>query len=75
MQHRGVLTNKWATTEARLADLLHCELVLEAGHATVIGWVERHLPTFTRTSQNVAMVATLLDALLAPSTDGVGEMY
>jgi hypothetical protein len=36
---------------------------------------KQQLPTFARASQNVAMVAALLDALLAHSTDGVGEVY
>jgi hypothetical protein len=36
---------------------------------------ERQLPTFARTSQNVAAVAALLDALPAPSTDGMCEVY
>jgi hypothetical protein len=36
---------------------------------------ERQLPAFATASQNAAAMAKLLDALLAPSTDGVGEMY
>jgi hypothetical protein len=36
---------------------------------------ERQLPTFTMASQNVAVMAMLLDTLPAPSTNGVGEMY
>jgi hypothetical protein len=32
-------------------------------------------PAFTRASQNVATTAALLDALLAPYTDRVGEVY
>jgi hypothetical protein len=36
---------------------------------------ERQLPTFTMASQNVAVVAVLLDTLPPPSTNGVGEMY
>jgi hypothetical protein len=36
---------------------------------------ERQLPTFTRASQNMAVAATLLVTLPAPSTDGVGEVY
>jgi hypothetical protein len=32
-------------------------------------------PTFTRASQNVAVVAALLDTLLVPSTDGVDKVY
>jgi hypothetical protein len=37
--------------------------------------VQRQLPAFAKASQNVVTVAALLDALLAPSTDGVGKMY
>jgi hypothetical protein len=36
---------------------------------------ERQLPAFATASQNASAMAKLLDALLAPSTDGVGEMY
>jgi hypothetical protein len=36
---------------------------------------ERWLPASTRTSQNVAVAAALLDVLPTPSTDGVGEVY
>jgi hypothetical protein len=32
-------------------------------------------PTFTRASQNVAVMVELLDTLLAPSTDGVDKVY
>jgi hypothetical protein len=35
---------------------------------------EQH-PTFSRPSQNMATVATLLDTLPAPSTDGVDKLY
>jgi hypothetical protein len=36
---------------------------------------KRQLPTFTRASQNIVTVATLLDTLHTPSIDGVGEVY
>jgi hypothetical protein len=36
---------------------------------------ERQLPAFARASQNMAAMTLLLDALPAPSTDGVCEMY
>jgi hypothetical protein len=32
-------------------------------------------PTFAWASQNVAVVAALLDTLPMPSTDGVGKVY
>jgi hypothetical protein len=34
-----------------------------------------HHPSFTWASQNVAVAATLLVTLLAPSTDGVDKVY
>jgi hypothetical protein len=37
--------------------------------------VERQPPTFTRARQNMVVVAALLDALSAPSTNEVGEVY
>jgi hypothetical protein len=36
---------------------------------------ERQLFAFARASQNMAVMVALLDALSAPSTDGVGKMY
>jgi hypothetical protein len=57
--------------EARLADLLQCESTLEVSQAKA---GERQLPAFFRASQNVAAIAALLDALLAPCADGVGEV-
>jgi hypothetical protein len=57
--------------EARLADLLQCESTLEVSQAKA---GERQLSAFFRASQNVAAIAALLDALLAPSADGVGEV-
>jgi hypothetical protein len=59
--------------EVRLVNLKHYKLAFGVGQATVIDRVERQLPTFTGASQNVAVEATLLDMLPAPSTDGVGE--
>jgi hypothetical protein len=41
----------------------------------VIDCAEQQLPAFTRASQNVVVVAALLDTLPTPSTDGVGEVY
>jgi hypothetical protein len=38
-------------------------------------WAERQLSAFARASQNMAVMVALLDALSAPSTDGVGKMY
>jgi hypothetical protein len=38
-------------------------------------WVEWQVPAFTWARQNMAMTVALLDALPAPSTDEVGEMY
>jgi hypothetical protein len=38
-------------------------------------WWEKQLPTFARASQNVAIVAALLNTLSAPSTDRVGKVY
>jgi hypothetical protein len=61
--------------EARLVCLHRHESVLEAGQTAAMEQVEQQLPAFTRASQNVVVVAALLDALPAPSTDGVGEMY
>jgi hypothetical protein len=37
--------------------------------------VEWQLPSFAKAIQNVATTATLLEALPAPSTDRVGEVY
>jgi hypothetical protein len=36
---------------------------------------EWQLPAFTWATKNEAATAALLDALLAASTDGVGEVY
>jgi hypothetical protein len=41
----------------------------------MMGHTEWQLPTFARASQNVVMVAALLNTLAAPSTNGVGEVY
>jgi hypothetical protein len=38
-------------------------------------WAERQPPAFARASQNVAAADALLDALLAPSANGVGTVY
>jgi hypothetical protein len=48
--------------------------MLEVGRTTVMDRVERQLSAFARASQNMAVMAALLDALSAPSTDGVGKM-
>jgi hypothetical protein len=61
--------------EARLADQHQRESMLEASRTTAMVWVERQLPAFVSASQNVAVVAALLDTFSTPSTDGVGEMY
>jgi hypothetical protein len=58
-----------------LLDWLKRESALEIGQAVVKEPAEQKLPAFAMASQNVAVEATLLDALLAPSTDGVGEVY
>jgi hypothetical protein len=58
-----------------LANLLQCESVLEVGQTTVMDRAERQLSAFARASQNMAVMVALLDALSAPSTDGVGKMY
>jgi hypothetical protein len=68
----GELTDEWVAVEARLADLHQHESTFEAGQAMAIDCAEQQLPTFTRANQNVAVVATPLDTLPAPSTDGVG---
>jgi hypothetical protein len=49
--------------------------MLEVDQSVVMEWAEWQLPTFTKASQNVAMAAVLLDTLLLPSTNGVGEVY
>jgi hypothetical protein len=49
--------------------------MLEVDQFVVMEWAEWQLPTFTKASQNVAMAAVLLDTLLLPSTNGVGEVY
>jgi hypothetical protein len=64
-----------AVAEARLADLLQCESALQATHVVAKERMERQLPAFARASQNMATMAALLDALPAPSTDGVGKVY
>jgi hypothetical protein len=66
VQHQGKLTSEWATTEARLVDLFQRESALEACWATTKERAERHHPAFARASQNVAVAAAFLDALLAP---------
>jgi hypothetical protein len=65
VQHQGKLTGEWATTEARLVDLFQHESALEARRATTKERAEHHHPAFARASQNVAVAATFLDALLA----------
>jgi hypothetical protein len=74
-QQQGELADERAAVMVRLADLHQRESALKAGQAMMIDHAERELPTFIRASQNVAAVATLLDTLPAPSTDGVGEVY
>jgi hypothetical protein len=74
-QRQGELTDERAAVVARLADLNQREATLDAGQTTTIEHAERQLPTFARASQNVPMAATLLDTLLASSTDRVGEVY
>jgi hypothetical protein len=49
--------------------------MLEAGQTMVMECMEQPLSTFTKASQNVVMVAVLLDALPTPSTNRVGEIY
>jgi PleD family two-component response regulator len=61
--------------EAKLIDLCQRELVFEADQTMAMERAEQQLPTFTKASQNMAMVTTLLDTLPAPSTNEVGEMY
>jgi hypothetical protein len=58
-----------------LADLLQRESVLEVGQSAVMALAECQLSAFTRASQNVATVPTLLDVLPSPSTNGVGEVF
>jgi hypothetical protein len=58
-----------------LASWLQRELALDAGPAMVKDQAKRQLLAFARASQDVAMTATLLDVLPAPSTNGVGEVY
>jgi hypothetical protein len=48
--------------------------MLEVDQSMVMEWAEWQLPTFTKASQNVAMAAVLLDTLLLPSTNRVGEV-
>jgi hypothetical protein len=74
-EHREKLTGKRVAAEARLDDLLQCKSALEASQAVAREHAERQLPTFARASQNVVATTALLDALSAPSTDGVGEVY
>jgi hypothetical protein len=61
--------------EAGLTDLRQHESTLEAGRSAALEWVERQLPTFAKANQNVALVATLLDMLPAPSTNRVSAVY
>jgi hypothetical protein len=75
VRHRGELTDKRAAVVARLVDLHQYKLELEVDQTMAMEQVEGQLPAFARASQNVAAAAALLDALLLPSTDGVGEMY
>jgi hypothetical protein len=49
--------------------------MLEAGQTMVMECIERSLPTFTKASQNMVVLAVLLDALPTPSTNRVGEIY
>jgi hypothetical protein len=55
--------------------LLQRESALKVNQVVAREWAERQLPAFDRASQNVAMVAMLLNALLEPSTNGAGEVY
>jgi hypothetical protein len=68
------LADEWVTVEARLADLHQRESMLEASRTVAVRHAERQLLS-GRTSQNVAIVAMLLNTLPTPSTDGVGEVY
>jgi hypothetical protein len=75
VRHQGKLVGEWVAAEARLADLLHHKPTLEAGQIVVMARAKRQLPAFARASQNVATTVVILDVLLAPSTDGVGDVY
>jgi hypothetical protein len=46
-----------------------------SGIAAMINREEAQRPAFARASQNMAMAATLLDTLHAPSTGGVNKVY
>jgi hypothetical protein len=61
--------------KARLADWTQCETALEAGQAMVKEQAERQPPAFTEASQNLAVSATLLDALLAPQGVPTAEKH
>jgi hypothetical protein len=74
-QRWGEVTGEQATVEDRLTDLDQRESVLEVDQAATTNREERKLPTFARTSQNVAAAAALLDTLPTSSTDGVGKVY
>jgi hypothetical protein len=91
MQQRGELIDERVTVEAQLVELHHSTSAFEtkwvmtaditntraqAGDiTTAINHEGAHHPTFTWASHNVVTVAVLLDTLLAPSDDGVNQVY
>jgi hypothetical protein len=69
------ITDEGAAGEARLADLHQHESALEASQSVAREQAKRWLPTFVRASQNVSVMAVLMDALSVPSTKGADEVY
>jgi hypothetical protein len=90
-QQRGQLTSEQATIEAQLAELRHCKSTLDTKWVIIVNLTnaqpsDRDLttainregaqcPAFARASQNMVVMAALLDTLPTPTTDGVNKVY
>jgi hypothetical protein len=90
MQWRGKLAGKQATIAAQPVEPHHREPALRVewvltvdlattqararGIKTTISHERRQVPTIARATQNMGIVAMLLDTLPAPSVDGVDRV-
>jgi hypothetical protein len=85
------LIGEQAALDAQMTELYQCKAALGTERAATIDYTKAQAraravaiainqegmphPTFPRASQNVAVAATILDTLSAPSTGGVSMVY
>jgi uncharacterized protein YecE (DUF72 family) len=70
-----VVAGEQVTVEPLLVELHQRKSALKVERAVAINHEERQHPTFTKASQNVAVVTVLLYTFPAPSTDRVDKVY